>query len=140
MEINKRIIGLFLEIFLLLGLIIVTSYIWKGLDQSDYAKIAYSYANNKELSLNVKDNRIIINNKNNKNKEYNLYLKINSKQTNLNLLINNENINTNSLMSFTKGSSTYYLIDNNKINRKSTEEYIVFIDDNINHSFNLEEI
>lgn len=140
MEINKSIIGLFSEIFILLGLILVTSFIWKELDQSNYAKIAYTYANNDKLSLNIENNKIIINNKNNNNKEYNLYLKINNNEKNIDLIINNETININMLDSFTKGSTTYYLIDNNKIDSKSTEQYIVYLNANVNHSFNLEEV
>ena len=131
--IDKKIISLVVEIIFMSFILVVTYIIWGKIDLSKYSTIASRYANNGEgLEVIFKE------------KEYVLYLgvkdsyNLNKKDLKikyldrLTYLENLDNYKTNNI--------TYYILYNNIINKEETKEYSITLYNNVEISFNIQEM
>ena len=138
--IDKKIISLVVEIIFMSFILVVTYIIWGKIDLSKYSTIASRYANNGEgLEVILKENESDV-----KEKEYVLYLgvkdsyNLNKKDLKikyldrLTYLENLDNYKTNNI--------TYYILDNNIINKEETKEYSITLYNNVEISFNIQEM
>lgn len=147
--IDKKIISLVVEIIFMSFILVVTYIIWCKIDLSKYSTIASSYANNGEgleviLKENESDVTLKVSNSDVKEKEYVLYLgvkdsyNLNKKDLKikyldrLTYLENLDNYKTNNI--------TYYILDNNIINKEETKEYSITLYNNVEISFNIQEM
>ncbi len=148
-NINKKIIYLISEIAFLSFILVVTYIIWGKIDLSKYSTIASRYTNNGEgleviLKENESDVTLKVSNSAVKEKEYVLYLgvkdvyNLNKKDLKikyldrLTYLENLDNYKTNNI--------TYYILDNNIINKEETKEYSITLYNNVEISFNIQEM
>ena len=148
-SINKKIIYLISEIAFLSFVLVLTYIIWGKIDLSKYSTIASRYTNNGEgleviLKENESDVTLKVSNSDVKEKEYVLYLgvkdsyNLNKKDLKikyldrLTYLENLDNYKTNNI--------TYYILDNNIINKKETKEYSITLYNNVEISFNIQEM
>lgn len=148
-SINKKIIYLISEIAFLSFILVVTYIIWGKIDLSKYSTIASRYTNNGEgleviLKENESDVTLKVSNSDVKEKEYVLYLgvkdvyNLNKKDLKikyldrLTYLENLDNYKTNNI--------TYYILDNNIINKEETKEYSITLYNNVEISFNIQEM
>ena len=147
--IDKRIISLVVEIIFMSVILVVTYIIWGKIDLSKYSTIASRYANNGEgLEVILKEDgssvTLEVSNSDVKEKEYVLYLgvedtyNLNKKDLrikyldNLTYLENLDNYKANNI--------TYYILDNNIINKEETKEYSITLYNNVEISFNIQEM
>lgn len=148
-SINKKIIYLISEIAFLSFILVLTYIIWGKIDLSKYSTIASRYTNNGEgleviLKENESDVTLKVSNSDVKEKEYVLYLgvkdvyNLNKKDLKikyldrLTYLENLDNYKTNNI--------TYYILDNNIINKEETKEYSITLYNNVEISFNIQEM
>lgn len=148
-SINKKIIYLISEIAFLSFILVLTYIIWGKIDLSKYSTIASRYTNNGEgleviLKENESDVTLKVSNSAVKEKEYVLYLgvkdvyNLNKKDLKikyldrLTYLENLDNYKTNNI--------TYYILDNNIINKEETKEYSITLYNNVEISFNIQEM
>lgn len=148
-SINKKIIYLISEIAFLSFVLVLTYIIWGKIDLSKYSTIASRYINNGEgleviLKENESDVTLKVSNSDVKEKEYVLYLgvkdvyNLNKKDLKikyldrLTYLENLDNYKTNNI--------TYYILDNNIINKEETKEYSITLYNNVEISFNIQEM
>lgn len=148
-SINKKIIYLISEIAFLSFILVLTYIIWGKIDLSKYSTIASRYTNNGEgleviLKENESDVTLKVSNSDVKEKEYVLYLgvkdvyNLNKKDLKikyldrLTYLENLDNYKTNNI--------TYYILDNNIINKEETKEYRITLYNNVEISFNIQEM
>lgn len=148
-RINKKIIYLISEIAFLSFILVLTYIIWGKIDLSKYSTIASRYTNNGEgleviLKENESDVTLKVTNSDVKEKEYVLYLgvedvyNLNKKDLKikyldrLTYLENLDNYKTNNI--------TYYILDNNIINKEETKEYSITLYNNVEISFNIQEM
>lgn len=148
-SINKKIIYLISEIAFLSFVLVLTYIIWGKIDLSKYSTIASRYTNNGEgleviLKENESDVTLKVSNSDVKEKEYVLYLgvkdsyNLNKKDLKikyldrLTYLENLDNYKTNNI--------TYYILDNNIINKEETKEYSITLYNNVEISFNIQEM
>ena len=148
-SINKKIIYLISEIAFLSFILVLTYILWGKIDLSKYSTIASRYTNNGEgleviLKENESDVTLKVSNSDVKEKEYVLYLgvkdvyNLNKKDLKikyldrLNYLENLDNYKTNNI--------TYYILDNNIINKEETKEYSITLYNNVEISFNIQEM
>lgn len=148
-SINKKIIYLISEIAFLSFILVLTYIIWGKIDLSKYSTIASRYTNNGEgleviLKENESDVTLKVSNSAVKEKEYVLYLgvkdsyNLNKKDLKikyldrLTYLENLDNYKTNNI--------TYYILDNNIINKEETKEYRITLYNNVEISFNIQEM
>ena len=148
-SINKKIIYLISEIAFLSFILVLTYIIWGKIDLSKYSTIASRYTNNGEgLEVILKENESDVtlkdSNSDVKEKEYVLYLgvkdvyNLNKKDLKikyldrLTYLENLDNYKTNNI--------TYYILDNNIINKEETKEYSITLYNNVEISFNIQEM
>ena len=142
--IDKKIISLVVEIIFMSFILVLTYIIWGKIDLSKYSTIASRYANNGEgleviLKENESDVTLKVSNSDVKEKEYVLYLgvkdsyNLNKKDLKrLTYLENLDNYKTNNI--------TYYILDNNIINKEETKEYSITLYNNVEISFNIQEM
>ena len=148
-SINKKIIYLISEIAFLSFILVLTYIIWGKIDLSKYSTIASRYTNNGEgleviLKENESDVTLKVSNSDVKEKEYVLYrgvkdvYNLNKKDLKikyldrLTYLENLDNYKTNNI--------TYYILDNNIINKEETKEYSITLYNNVEISFNIQEM
>lgn len=148
-SINKKIIYLVSEIAFMLVILVLTYIAWGKIDLSKYSTIANRYANNGEgLEVILKEEgssvTLEVSNSDVNKKEYLLYLgvedayNLNKKDLkikyldNLTYLENLDNYKSNNI--------TYYILDNNIINKKETKEYSITLYNNVEISFNIQEM
>ena len=146
---DKKIISLVVEIIFMSFILVLTYIIWGKIDLSKYSTIASRYANNGEgleviLKENESDVTLKVSNSDVKEKEYVLYLgvkdsyNLNKKDLKikyldrLTYLENLDNYKTNNI--------TYYILDNNIINKEETKEYSITLYNNVEISFNIQEM
>ena len=147
--IDKKIISLVVEIIFMSFILVLTYIIGGKIDLSKYSTIASRYTNNGEgleviLKENESDVTLKVSNSDVKEKEYVLYLgvkdsyNLNKKDLKikyldrLTYLENLDNYKTNNI--------TYYILDNNIINKEETKEYSITLYNNVEISFNIQEM
>ncbi len=148
-SINKKIIYLVSEIAFMLVILVLTYIAWGKIDLSKYSTIASRYANNGEgLEVILKEDEkgvtLEVSNSDVNKKEYLLYLGVKDSYNlnkndlkikyldNLTYLENLDNYKSNNI--------TYYILDNNIINKKETKEYSITLYNNVEISFNIQEM
>lgn len=151
MELNKLIFYTILEVATLTLMIIVTGTVWGTFNIEESSQIAYSYTKPSEkLKIDIKNNfkflspemdenvlakenyiNIKINNPSKIKKQYALYLKIDKNSTidkkYLKIFIKDIPQNLTFLQNYSKGSHTYYLLENGIINNMETLENQLYI-------------
>ena len=148
-SINNKIIYLVSEIAFMLVILVLTYIAWGKIDLSKYSTIASRYANNGEgLEVILKEDEkgvtLEVSNSDVNKKEYLLYLGVKDSYNlnkndlkikyldNLTYLENLDNYKSNNI--------TYYILDNNIINKKETKEYSITLYNNVEISFNIQEM
>ena len=147
--IDKRIISLVVEIIFMSVILVVTYIIWGKIDLSKYSTIASRYANNGEgLEVILKEDgssvTLEVSNSDINEKEYVLYLgvedayNLNKKDLRIKYLDNLTYLEN--LDNYKADNITYYILDNNIINKKETKEYSITLYNNVEISFNIQEM
>ena len=148
-SINKKIIYLISEIAFLSFILVVTYIIWGKIDLSKYSTIASRYTNNGEgleviLKENESDVTLKVSNSAVKEKEYVLYLGVkdsyNLNKKDLKIKYLDRLTYLENLDNYKSNNITYYILDNNIINKKETKEYSITLYNNVEISFNIQEM
>lgn len=147
--IDKRIISLVVEIIFMSVILVVTYIIWGKIDLSKYSTIASRYANNGEgLEVILKEDgssvTLEVSNSDVNKKEYVLYLGVedayNLNKKDLKIKYLDNLIYLENLDNYKANNITYYILDNNIINKKETKEYSITLYNNVEISFNIQEM
>lgn len=148
-SINKKIIYLISEIAFLSFILVLTYIIWGKIDLSKYSTIASRYTNNGEgleviLKENESDVTLKVSNSDVKEKEYVLYLGVedvyNLNKKDLKIKYLDRLTYLENLDNYKSNNITYYILDNNIINKKETKEYSITLYNNVEISFNIQEM
>lgn len=140
-NINKEINRIIKEIILLMLLIIFSSLLWSTFNYEKDSKIAYAYSNINALTIvqskNDENTILKITNTSKVLKKYKLFLKT-EKEINQ-IIIENKVVNLDKINNFKIGTTTYYLLDEGTIDKKTTKKITIIAPiEEIN--FKLEEI
>lgn len=147
--IDKKIISLVVEIIFMSFILVVTYIIWGKIDLSKYSTIASRYANNGEgleviLKENESDVTLKVSNSDVKEKEYVLYLGVkdsyNLNKKDLKIKYLDRLTYLENLDNYKTNNFTYYILDNNIINKEETKEYSITLYNNVEISFNIQEM
>lgn len=148
-SINKKIIYLISEIAFLSFILVLTYIIWGKIDLSKYSTIASRYTNNGEgleviLKENESDVTLKVSNSDVKEKEYVLYLGVkdvyNLNKKDLKIKYLDRVTYLENLDNYKTNNITYYILDNNIINKEETKEYSITLYNNVEISFNIQEM
>lgn len=148
-SINKKIIYLVSEIAFMLVILILTYIAWGKIDLSKYSTIANRYANNGEgLEVILKEEgssvTLEVSNSDVNKKEYLLYLGVedayNLNKNDLKIKYLDNLTYLENLDNYKSNNITYYILDNNIINKKETKEYSITLYNNVEISFNIQEM
>ena len=148
-SINKKIIYLVSEIAFMLVILVLTYIAWGKIDLSKYSTIANRYANNGEgLEVILKEEgssvTLEVSNSDVNKKEYLLYLGVedayNLNKNDLKIKYLDNLTYLENLDNYKSNNITYYILDNNIINKKETKEYSITLYNNVEISFNIQEM
>lgn len=148
-SINKKIIYLVSEIAFMLVILVLTYIAWGKIDLSKYSTIASRYANNGEgLEVILKEDEkgvtLEVSNSDVNKKEYLLYLGVkdsyNLNKNDLKIKYLDNLTYLEKLDNYKSNNITYYILDNNIINKKETKEYSITLYNNVEISFNIQEM
>lgn len=148
-SINKKIIYLVSEIAFMLVILVLTYIAWGKIDLSKYSTIASRYANNGEgLEVILKEDEkgvtLEVSNSDVNKKEYLLYLGVedayNLNKNDLKIKYLDNLTYLENLDNYKSNNITYYILDNNIINKKETKEYSITLYNNVEISFNIQEM
>ena len=147
--IDRRIFSLVFDILFMLFIVVITYNVWGNINISKYATIASKYANNSEslkvvLEEDEGDLLLSISNSDSNIKEYVLSLSVkdsyNLDSDELVIKYLDNVINLDSFDNYRDNNSTYYILDNNIISEKETKEYSITLYNNVEFSFNIQEM
>lgn len=152
LNINKKIKYIISEISLLVLMILLSFFIWDDFEKEDKRHIAYAYSyKNENLKITKseiieKDNKIFIKveNNNDKNKKYNLYLTTNEKFNNYIknsiVTINKKELSLQDIENYKNNNKVYYKILVDNIISRNINSYFISLNSQVHYDILLEEI